>query len=273
MRITLLVDNNGAPGLAVEHGFSALVEAGGRRVLFDTGAGRALSPNARALDVDLSTVDTLVLSHGHFDHTGAIPEVVAAAPALEVFAHPGVFRFRASVRDGVPRPIHMQDEARAALESLPAARFHPVAEPLALSDGIGLTGPVPRETDFEDPGGPFFLDAEGRTPDPIEDDLSLWLRTEEGTVLLAGCCHAGLVNTLDHVRRLTDGAKIRAVLGGFHLIGASGRRIHRTADVLAERAPGIVVPCHCTGAPAVLALHDRLGDIVFPGAAGMRFDF
>ena len=160
-----------------------------------------------------------------------------------------------------------------ALEKSPPERLHPVQRPVMLSDRIGLTGPIPRVTGFEDTGGPFFLDPEGESPDPIEDDLALWIRTDDGLVVCAGCSHAGIVNTLDYVRGLAGGARVRAVIGGLHLLEASSQRMDRTIAALRLLEPDFLVPCHCTGEKAVAALKEAFGERVSPGAAGMTFRF
>jgi 7,8-dihydropterin-6-yl-methyl-4-(beta-D-ribofuranosyl)aminobenzene 5'-phosphate synthase len=142
-----------------------------------------------------------------------------------------------------------------------------------LTKNTNVTGPIPRETEFEDTGGAFFLDPEGTRPDPIEDDIALWIRTGEGIVLCVGCSHAGLVNTLHHVQRLADGQSIRAVIGGFHLLHAGRDRLERTLASLRPSKIDMLVPCHCTGARAVEALQGAFGKRVSPGAAGWSFRF
>ncbi len=242
-RITILVDNFAAPGLAVEHGLSLWIETGGRRILFDTGQGDALEPNARALGVDAGDAGILVLSHGHYDHTGGVARVLRQAPNITVYCHPGVMRPRYAVREGGPKEIGIPARSRAALEALPAERFHQVLQPVSLFQGVGLTDPVPRETDYEDPGGPFYLDPLGAKEDVIEDDLALWIRTGSGVVVCAGCSHAGR------------------------------RRLEQTVAALRALDPELVVPCHCTGEDAVWVLRRALGERVGPGAAGTAFTF
>ena len=274
VKITIIVDNLAREGLAAEHGFAVLVEAGGRRLLFDTGqTGAVLGANADALGLDLSAVDSLVLSHGHYDHTGGVPLALERAPRATVWCHPGVFVPRWSVRDGVPREIGMPPAALEALVALPAGRLRQVTSPVPAAPGVWITGPVPRGDPFEDTGGPFFLDPEGTKPDVLPDDLSLWMETPEGTVVLTGCCHAGLMNTLLLVRNRTGGRPLRALIGGFHLANAGERRMARTLETLRTLNPAIIIPCHCTGEAAVQVLQEALGDKVTPGAAGgmMRF--
>lgn len=272
--ITILVDNLAREGLAAEHGFAVLIGAGGRKILFDTGqTGAVLGGNADALGEDLSGVEAMVLSHGHYDHTGGMPLALARAPGAAVWCHPGVFAPRWSLRDGAAREIGMPPAAQDALTALPVGQLRRVTAPVQAAPGVWITGPVPRGNPFEDTGWPFFLDPEGTKPDLLPDDLSLWMETPEGVVVLTGCCHAGLMNTLMLVRNRTGGRPLRALIGGFHLVNAGERRMARTLETLRTLNPVTIVPCHCTGEAAVQVLQEALGDKVTPGAAGgmMRF--
>jgi len=273
MKITILVDNQAAGQLRGEHGLALWIEAEGRQILFDTGQGHALEPNARVLGLDLGRTEVLVLSHGHYDHTGGIPAVLRRAREIQVYGHPGIVEPRYSIRDGAAKLISMPSESLAALDRLPAANLHWVSQPVNLSERIGLTGPIPRETGYEDPGGPFYLDPEGRRPDPIDDDLALWVKTDQGLVVCVGCSHAGLVNTLNQVRRLASGLSVYAVIGGFHLLQAGRARMEQTLAALRLLEPERVIPCHCTGEQAAALLRDGLGEGVTIGAAGMTLVF
>ncbi|HPS03286.1 MAG TPA: MBL fold metallo-hydrolase, partial [Candidatus Sumerlaeota bacterium] len=128
-------------------------------------------------------------------------------------------------------------------------------------------------TAYEDTGGPFYLDPEGHTPDPITDDLALWIRTEEGLVICAGCCHAGVINTLEYIRQLTGESRIRAVIGGFHLLNAGNQRLEETVAAFRFLNSAKVIPCHCTGEKPTRFLIDNFGDKVVPGVAGMVLMF
>jgi 7,8-dihydropterin-6-yl-methyl-4-(beta-D-ribofuranosyl)aminobenzene 5'-phosphate synthase len=272
-RVTILVDNQAGEGLLAEHGLSLWIETEDKRILFDTGQGSALESNARILGVDLGRTDVLVLSHGHYDHTGGIAQVLQQARNINAYCHPGVVLPRYIIRKGKPQPIQMPRESMAAIDKLPLERLHWVQQPILLYDKIGITGPIPRETSFEDTGGPFYLDPEGKHADSIDDDLALWIRTDDGAIVCVGCSHAGLVNTLNHVRRLSHGLRVRAVIGGFHLLNAGRERLDQTVAALRLFEPDAVVPCHCTGEPAVALLRGALGERVSPGAAGMTYQF
>jgi len=310
LRITVVVDNHASAGLAVEHGLSLWIDTGSHRILFDTGQGPALAANTSALGIDLSQADTLVLSHGHYDHTGSLPLALSASDRIEIYAHAGVVQPRYSIRDGQARLISMPHEAMAALDQMDSERLHWVSAPMWLTprDGqarlismpheamaaldqmdserlhwvsapmwltptIGLTGPIARRTSYEDTGGPFYLDPKAVRPDHITDDLALWIRTGEGLVVCVGCSHAGLINTLNQIRRLDPGKPIRAVIGGFHLVAAGEERLIRTVAALRDLAPRCVMPCHCTGDAATAYLKEALGEMVQPAIAGMTYRF
>lgn len=272
-RITILVDNHVGDGLSAEHGLSLWIEAEGLHILFDTGQGMALESNARVLGVDLDKTDILTLSHGHYDHTGGIAQVLQRAQKANVYCHPGIVQPRYAIRDGTPKSIQLPRMPMAAIDRLSSQHLHWVQQPMLLSERIGVTGPIPRETSFENTGGPFYLDPEGRRADPIEDDLALWVQTDDGLIVCVGCSHAGLVNTLNHVQCLNNGQRIRAVIGGFHLLKASRERLEQTVAALRLFEPDIVVPCHCTGELATDMLRNVLGERVLPGAAGMIYRF
>jgi len=273
IKITILVDNQALGGLASEHGLSLWIEGGGMHILLDTGQGGALEKNVAALGVDLSKTDMLVISHGHYDHTGALPYVLREAPDAEIYCHPGILQTRYAVRDSKAKSIGIPDPAQRALRGLPPEQVHAVGGALMLSDSIGVVGSIPRLTDYEDTGGPFYLDPQGLTPDAIEDDLALWIRTDAGVVVCLGCAHAGPISTLMHIRDLTRGARIRAVVGGFHLMDASRERVERTIDALLDLDPDLVVPCHCTGTKNSGPFREALGERMREGAAGLVLQF
>jgi 7,8-dihydropterin-6-yl-methyl-4-(beta-D-ribofuranosyl)aminobenzene 5'-phosphate synthase len=160
-----------------------------------------------------------------------------------------------------------------ALESLPQQRLHWTTRAIEIAPGIGLTGPIPRLTDHEDVGGPFFIDAEGKHPDPIHDDMALWIRTKLGLVVVLGCGHAGVINTLAHALHVSGATRIHAVLGGFHLREASESRMDHTLSVLGKYAPDVIIPCHCTGDRPIEALKSTFGERVHLGSAGAVYTF
>ncbi|MEW6379542.1 MAG: MBL fold metallo-hydrolase [bacterium] len=272
--ITILVDNKPGTGLVAEHGLSLWIEADGKCILFDTGQGKALPENARQLGIPLEKTDFMVVSHGHYDHTGGLAAALRVAISASLILHPNAVVPRYSIHpEKPPRPIGMPPAARSAILRVPDGRIIWATQPLTFTGQIGITGPIPRETSFEDVGGPFFLDPKGEQKDCIADDQALWISSEEGLIVCVGCCHAGLVNTLTSIRRLRGNSPIRAVIGGFHLLRADNRRLEQTAEALHSLSPRMLIPCHCTGDQAVQALRNSFGDCVLSGYSGMTCRF
>ena len=271
--LQILVDNRAEGGLESEHGLSMWIEVDGEYILFDTGTGKIFESNASKLGIDVRIANLLVLSHGHYDHTGGVDRFLQHARQSHVYCHPGTVMPRYAVRNGVGTPIHMPHESIVAIDKLSEKRLHWVQEPLRLNEHIGLTGHIPRKISFEDTGGPFYFDPVGKRPDPIDDDMALWIRTKKGLVVVTGCCHAGVVNTLDYIFRLNKGMKIRALIGGFHLMGAAPLRLELTMKALQAFEIDLLVPCHCTGQAAVELLKKTFGIRVSPGAAGKLLQF
>lgn len=267
--LRILIDNQAVTGLVAEHGFAAWIEVGGRRILFDTGQGRALRPNTGHTRHDPAKADLLVLSHGHYDHTGAIDYVLERNPEIHVYAHLAVLRERYSLHpDQAPKEISMPPEQRLVVGNLPDSHLHWVSQPVQLGEGIWLTGPIPRSHPLEDAGGPFFLDPDGQEPDLIEDDMALWVDTPRGLLVVCGCCHAGLINTLDYVQSIGKAERIWGIVGGFHLKSASIQRLVATADTLLRLQPEFVIPCHCTGEAAIRYMRKNTTIEIQPGFAG-----
>jgi 7,8-dihydropterin-6-yl-methyl-4-(beta-D-ribofuranosyl)aminobenzene 5'-phosphate synthase len=273
VQITLLIDNQSPPDLASEHGFSAWIESGDQRILFDTGQGTALDKNARRLGIDLSLTTALVLSHGHYDHTGGVADFLAANARAKIFFGHGLGATRFSCHpDQAPRAIGIGDTVDRALRELPRQRCSEIASPYTLAPSIGISGPIPRLNASEDTGGPFFLDAQQNHPDLINDELAMWFETGKGLLILTGCCHRGLINTVTHIRRISGIERVHAIVGGLHLLNASADRIEQTLRFIADCAPDFLIPCHCTGARIVEQLQLTFGtQRVQAGLAGQRY--
>lgn len=274
IQVTVLVDNS-VPirGLLAEHGLAFHVQSGPDSLLFDTGQSCLLIDNAKQLGIDLSPLKTLALSHGHYDHTGGLRAVRECARHATVYAHPG-FAIPRYVRDrdGTFRSIGITNPNLEAAQAHPSLVLHTRQRTEVLPD-IFLTGEIPRQTDFEDTGGPFFLDESGTQPDPILDDQALFFDTHDGVVVLPGCAHAGIVNTLLHVNHLTHGRPIHAVLGGMHLINASPERISRTVAALRNLGIQRLAPSHCTGMAATACLWHEFPQACTTCAVASRFVF
>lgn len=271
---TLLVDNQAREGLEVEHGFSAFISAGNQRILFDTGAGAALQPNAQSLGIDLASANSLVLSHGHYDHTGGVAQVLNLNPQIHLYFGQGMAVSRCSCHPGIPpRDIGLRPDDYRALCAVPINQVRELHTPHYLVPRIGLTGPIPRKHVSEDTGGPFYMDASMQHPDLIDDDMALWFETTNGLVIVTGCCHSGLLNTIDYIRHISGQNRICGIVGGLHLLHALPMRMSETIVGLAGLKLDFLIPTHCTGLIQTSALQEALGsDVVTPGFAGMSIN-
>jgi 7,8-dihydropterin-6-yl-methyl-4-(beta-D-ribofuranosyl)aminobenzene 5'-phosphate synthase len=270
-RITTLAENTaGVPQSFAEWGFSALIEADGKSILMDTGRGHAIMHNAELLDVDLKKTDVIVLSHGHSDHTGGLQRVLKSiGREVSVIGAPEIWGQKYSTR-GTTTPKYIGiPYQRAELESL-GARFNLSKEPVKLSKNVMTTGEVPVVTDFEKVGGNTLLvrvDNDYQL-DQFPDDRALIVTTEAGLVVILGCAHRCLINTLYHAQNLTGIKRIHTVIGGCHLIDASEERIMKTIAALKDLDVQNVGVSHCTGLKAGAIMAAELGSRFFFNTAG-----
>ncbi len=249
--LTTLVENSvHARGLRAEHGLSFHLQVGSRSVLFDTGQSDLLLRNALKLRISLANTEAVVLSHGHNDHTGGVSSAWQAAPRARLFLHPAALSPKfARNSDGSTRAIGMDEKTAEEIRSVPNNVIW-TAKPTEVLEGIFASGEIPRQTTFEDTGGPFYLDPAAAQPDLLLDDQSLFFDTANGVVVLLGCAHSGVVNTLEYIGQLTGNRPISALLGGMHLAAASPDRVGKIMAALRRLGIQLLAPAHCTGIPA-----------------------
>lgn len=272
-RITVIAENSAGRGpLLGEHGLAFWIEVADKRFLFDSGQGHVLMQNARHLGILLEETDAVVLSHGHYDHANGLPDaLVVMRHVPSAYVHPAAFAEKyAGNPDGSARDVGMSATARQALHT--CASIVPVTEPAELVAGLHLTGSVPRVTDFEDTGGAFFSDPACTIPDELPDDQAVFLETPEGTIVILGCAHSGIINTLQYILKLTHNHPIHTVVGGMHLVNAGPERLSRTVAELHRMNIRRLIPCHCTGFPATGYLWHEFPDSCLPCRVGTTID-
>jgi len=273
MNITCLVDNAVQPHSSFwgEHGLAFLINVEEGRLLFDTGtSGTVLLHNLDEAGVAPESISALALSHSHPDHTGGLSAFLERRPWLPVYALPGLLEERFTRRGGQVKAKGLQlspdDLRRQADLRLSAA-------PQEILPGIWTTGEISERPEPEGRSPDHVVrQGDGWTPDPYRDDMALVLEGSQGLVLVCGCCHAGLLNTLLHVRR-TFGRDPVAVLGGTHLVSADEEHMRHLVEMLRQMELPALYPNHCTGQTAYVALAQAFGDRVAPCPAGTVLEF
>jgi 7,8-dihydropterin-6-yl-methyl-4-(beta-D-ribofuranosyl)aminobenzene 5'-phosphate synthase len=263
LKITVLSTMLADEGIG-EWGYAALVEVDGKRILFDTGARpQTVLANAREMHIDLSTVEDVVLSHNHDDHTGGLltlrRELQKQNPRALSRAHVGEGIFAQRVNragENVNGLLPLKADYEAT-----GGQFIVHAKPAELAPGVWLTGPVPRvhpEKNWSP--GPRIKLASGDVEDTIAEDSSLIVNTKDGLVVLAGCGHAGIVNIVDYARKsVQPQSTILAVIGGLHTFDASDETLAWTAEKLKTAGLRYLLAGHCTGIEATFRIRQLAG--------------
>lgn len=288
--------------LLAEHGFSALIQLDGaeKRILWDAGVSRvALIENLRRMKLDAALIGTIALSHGHLDHYAAMTDLLMAMAPLQedrewgpqvdgrrveewmarlripIVAHPAAFRERWWQKDDGTLVGPVPPAPAQAWQAL-GAEIILSEGPHRLAAGCWTTGHVPR-TSFENAGrGKKRLYRQGSQllPDDLEDDQAIVIQVQgKGLVVLAGCAHSGILNTIAHARKISGIDSVHAVIGGFHLATASDDDIARTVEEMQALGPRLVVPCHCTGLKAICRFAREMPDEFVEGVVGATYLF
>jgi 7,8-dihydropterin-6-yl-methyl-4-(beta-D-ribofuranosyl)aminobenzene 5'-phosphate synthase len=273
IRLTTLTENTAsALELLAEWGLSVAVETDDAAVLLDAGQSTTVPHNATVLGIDLGKFSRIVLSHGHADHTGGLKNVLRRMkkPA-EIIAHPDILNSKYSGRQQQNRRYIGLAFQVPALESL-GAKFTLSRGPVKISDNIMTTGEVPEVTVFEqiEPDRFYIKDSTGWQPDILADDQALVINGEAGLIVVLGCAHRGIINTLRHAQNLTGRQEIQMVIGGCHLMSASEERVYLTIAALKELDVQKIGVSHCTGQESSAIMAHELGDHFFFNNAGTQ---
>ena len=242
-----------------EWGFSAMIEADGKRILFDAGSREnTVLQNAKELNINIDNIDNIFLSHNHKDHTGGLLTLKKEYPNSFKNAHvgEGIFYSRPN-SEGDGNYILSN---KNTLENL-GIKFIIHKNPTQLLPGLWTTGQVPRKYDEKNWSGVSkMIDSKGNiVEDLIPEDQSLFFDTENGIVLISGCGHAGLANTLDYIQKIIPGRPIYKIIGGFHLLKLNNDKLEWTAKKMREAGVKYFVGAHCTGLNSTYSIRNFLG--------------
>jgi 7,8-dihydropterin-6-yl-methyl-4-(beta-D-ribofuranosyl)aminobenzene 5'-phosphate synthase len=264
IKATIVSDNcvYHVPGAVAEHGLSIFLETDRGNYLLDTGQGKAVVNNALVLGLDLATIKGIIISHHHWDHTGGLGPVLDLKGAVDIYAHPELFKESYSVSEksvryiGVPYPRPLLEAKGARFKF--SAQFHEV-EP-----GMWLTGEVPRRTDYEvGDKKQMIKSGDGFVKDDIRDDQSVVFETEKGLFIVLGCCHSGIVNTLSYIEEKMGRRPIYAVIGGTHLGPVSDDQRNKSIEALKAFDIERLGVSHCTGQKTATLLAAAFGSRFF----------
>jgi len=272
MKITVVIDNclppsTRGPYLA-EHGLSLLIETEGKRILFDTGQSSAVVNNLSLMGIHPSTLDAIIISHGHYDHAGGLMAILQhAQKKIPVYAHPDIFSTRVSVagkRHSIGIPF-----TKDQLTEL-GAQWMLSSAPVEIVPNLLFSGQIPKNTAYEF-GDKRLLtcDCHGEcVEDPIPDDISLFCKSAQGLRVIGGCTHSGIINTIEYGLKLTGETQMHTWLGGTHLGPVSSEQQHQTLDALEAMNPQLIAANHCTGFAMMAELSHRFKERFIPAFVG-----
>lgn len=252
-----------------EHGFACLLQTPAGRWLFDTGSGATLLTNLAALDLDVRNLDGIILSHGHYDHCGGLLNLLRTTGPRRIYAHPGIFSERFWQGQHEQRNISLPF-SRDDLEDA-GAEFVFMQEFAELAPGVFFSGEIARST-AQEMGDPHLVTrsdtGDAWTTDTFADDAALAMETAKGLVILLGCAHAGLINTVEWFRHKLDQPRIHAIVGGTHLGPASDEQFAATVEYLSMLEFDRLGVSHCTGQIRSAQLHAKFPNKVFFASVG-----
>jgi 7,8-dihydropterin-6-yl-methyl-4-(beta-D-ribofuranosyl)aminobenzene 5'-phosphate synthase len=274
-KIVCVVNDTVLPesGLKSEHGLSMWIEGPQGVALWDSGgSGEVLRHNLKALGLDPGRIQALALSHAHDDHTGGLDYLLQVNPDLPVYAHPDIFQPRFSRKNGEYRSMGLPERC-AVLKNAPNLRLNDL--PILLMPGLWTSGKIRERKELEGRSANHFIRMdEDWHADPYRDDMSLILEVSGGIILICGCCHAGLLNTLRQVKQRFN-QPVKAVLGGTHLISADGAAVRHVIRVLKDEFPGTCYYLnHCSGEDVIQRMEEAFVGCVkrFPAGTWLEIN-
>ena len=275
-----------SPGRCIhaEHGLAFYIEteSGGRSgaCMFDFGLDPVgVKNNMDLFDINIGKANAFGLSHGHFDHfTGAAEILMRKRSGIKdgtpFYVGREAFLHRYSLQPGTDTPMDLGQLYKEDLEAS-GVKIHEVSDPMEMIPGGYISGDIERVTSYESPVSNLLVKrANELVPDDFPGEQALFFNVKDkGLVIISGCAHAGIVNTVRHVQNITGINEVHAVLGGFHLINAGQEKIMDTVTEMQSINPDIIVPLHCTGFEAVIAIRGALPDAFILNTAGTQYIF
>lgn len=273
MKFQFLIENKtDTPGCVAEHGLSIYIEAQGKKLVFDAGASALFAQNAKKLDVDLSRAEALIISHGHYDHTGGVPEFCRINREAPLYIHKDAFYESYGTEKGKiedkPCGIRWTEEERRQIEP----RIIKTEEPVWLTENIVISGTIPADPNCQQTEH-FYR----RLPDNtlVLDDMAheqiLVIREKEGLYVFSGCSHKGVIPAVSYARKLFGGERIAALTAGMHLYSAGREMRERVVGQILSEKMDTVIPVHCTGINAICDLKATLGEKCIAAATGSSY--
>lgn len=274
VKVTCLVSNSVMVDtkFKAEHAMALLVEVGMTRILFDTGSKTdTLQHNAKLMDCDLNRVKYVMLSHGHQDHTGGLEWVLTQTRQPMIISDAAIFS-KKSLREGKEYIANGLTMSRNQLQSM--AQLQLSEAPYPIANGVYCSGRIPRVVPFEVPQEKYLVENNMMLEiDNFDDERALFVEAEKGMVIITGCCHAGINNTLNHAFKIYQ-KPILSVIGGLHLADANPDKVNKTATMLREKfKPQSMYLTHCTGLETLIALRNALGSSIKELPVGTVLDF
>ena len=273
MKVTVIVDNIISPEikkpLLAEHGLSLLLEVDDYKILLDSGQSNIVTHNLALLGVHPNQLNAMVISHGHYDHTGGVPHILRQrANPINIYAHDEIFKRRYAVNKNGTRYIGIPFLQAESLSLGAQWNFH--TKPIEIIPNLWFSGTIPRNTDFERGDSRFVAQDKNQQKfqDKLLDDTVLYYISKTGLIVISGCAHSGFINIIERGLALTGSTRLAGWIGGTHLGASPQKQQKETIQALREYNPEFIFTSHCTGFSIMAELQREFGAKFMPAFVG-----